>query len=70
MGETLANVTKDLDIHSYRIPIGVTGGIIPFNFPAMIPLWMFPVSVVCGNTCVLKVITLVIIFLFQWLPKL
>ncbi|XP_065213363.1 probable methylmalonate-semialdehyde/malonate-semialdehyde dehydrogenase [acylating], mitochondrial [Planococcus citri] len=54
MGETLPNVTKDLDILSYRVPLGVTGGIIPFNFPAMIPLWMFPVSLVCGNTCVLK----------------
>ncbi|XKL65157.1 hypothetical protein PGB90_005243 [Kerria lacca] len=54
MGETLSNVTKDMDIHSYRVPIGVTAGIAPFNFPAMIPLWMFPVAAVCGNTCVIK----------------
>lgn len=54
MGETLSNVAKDLDIHSYRVPLGVTAGIVPFNFPAMIPLWMFPVSLVCGNTCVMK----------------
>lgn len=57
MGETLSNVAKDLDIHSYRVPLGVTAGIVPFNFPAMIPLWMFPVSLVCGNTCVMKVMT-------------
>lgn len=55
MGETLPNVTKDLDIHSYKVPIGVTAGIVPFNFPAMIPLWMFPVAAACGNTSLMKV---------------
>lgn len=55
MGETLSNVATDMDIYSYRTPLGVTGGIVPFNFPAMIPLWMFPVSISCGNTCVIKV---------------
>jgi len=54
LGETLLNISKDLDTHSYRLPLGVTAGITPFNFPAMIPLWMFPVAVVLGNTSVLK----------------
>ena len=40
LGETLPNVAKDMDIHSYREPLGVTAGICPFNFPAMIPLWV------------------------------
>lgn len=43
-----------MDIHSYRVPLGVTAGITPFNFPAMIPLWMFPVAIACGNTHVIK----------------
>lgn len=55
LGHTLAGVAKDLDIHSYRVPLGVTAGITPFNFPAMIPLWMFPVALACGNTHVIKV---------------
>lgn len=54
LGHTLAGVAKDLDIHSYRVPLGVTAGITPFNFPAMIPLWMFPVALACGNTHVIK----------------
>eukprot|EP01116_Phalansterium_solitarium_P005407 TRINITY_DN16_c0_g1_i1.p1 TRINITY_DN16_c0_g1~~TRINITY_DN16_c0_g1_i1.p1 ORF type:complete len:526 (-),score=119.20 TRINITY_DN16_c0_g1_i1:139-1716(-) len=54
MGETLENVSRNIDTYSYRVPIGVTAGITPFNFPAMIPLWMFPLSMVCGNTFVLK----------------
>jgi len=54
LGETLPNISKDMDTMSYRIPIGVTAGITPFNFPAMIPLWMFPMALVCGNTMVLK----------------
>jgi len=54
MGETMQNVATGVDIHSYRIPLGVCAGIAPFNFPAMIPLWMFPMSTVCGNTFVLK----------------
>lgn len=54
LGETLPGVAKDMDIYSYRLPLGVTAGITPFNFPAMIPLWMFPLSLVCGNTMVLK----------------
>jgi len=54
MGETVENVGKHIDIYSYRQPLGVTAGICPFNFPAMIPLWMFPIAVTCGNTFLLK----------------
>jgi len=54
MGETLENVSRNVDTYSYRQPLGVCGGITPFNFPAMIPLWMFPLATVCGNTYVLK----------------
>ncbi len=54
MGETLGNLSRGLDTYSYRQPLGVTAGICPFNFPAMIPLWMFPVSTVCGNTMIMK----------------
>lgn len=45
MGETVPNVATDVDTHSYRVPLGVCAGIAPFNFPAMIPLWMFPLAV-------------------------
>ena len=54
LGETLPNVSKDMDTYSIRVPLGVTAGITPFNFPAMIPLWMFPLAVVTGNTMILK----------------
>lgn len=54
MGETVENITKDMDLYSYRQPLGVVAGICPFNFPAMIPLWMFPLALTCGNTFVLK----------------
>uniref|UniRef100_A0A6Q2WZI6 Methylmalonate-semialdehyde/malonate-semialdehyde dehydrogenase [acylating], mitochondrial n=1 Tax=Esox lucius TaxID=8010 RepID=A0A6Q2WZI6_ESOLU len=54
LGETLPSLTKDMDIYTYRLPIGVCAGIAPFNFPAMIPLWMFPMGMVCGNTYLLK----------------
>lgn len=54
MGETLENLAAGLDTYSYRQPLGVTAGICPFNFPAMIPLWMFPVALATGNTMVLK----------------
>lgn len=43
-----------MDTYSLRVPLGVTAGISPFNFPAMIPLWMFPLSLVAGNTMILK----------------
>ena len=54
MGETMPALSAGVDTHSYRLPLGVCAGVAPFNFPAMIPLWMFPMAVVCGNTFVLK----------------
>lgn len=54
MGETAENVAKGIDTYSYIQPLGVCLGITPFNFPAMIPLWMFPMAVACGNTFILK----------------
>ena len=54
MGETIENVSAGMDTYSYRVPLGVCGGIAPFNFPAMIPLWMFPLAITTGNTFVLK----------------
>lgn len=43
-----------MDLTSYRVPLGVCAGIAPFNFPAMIPLWMFPVALTTGNTYIMK----------------
>jgi len=54
MGETSENVSRSVDLYSYRAPIGVCAGIAAFNFPVMIPLWMYPVAITCGNTYVLK----------------
>jgi malonate-semialdehyde dehydrogenase (acetylating)/methylmalonate-semialdehyde dehydrogenase len=54
MGETVENVARNIDTYSYTQPLGVCAGITPFNFPAMIPLWMFPLSIACGNTFILK----------------
>ncbi|KAM0943714.1 putative methylmalonate-semialdehyde dehydrogenase (CoA acylating) [Dioscorea sansibarensis] len=54
MGEHVANVSNGIDTYSIREPLGVCAGICPFNFPAMIPLWMFPIAVTCGNTYILK----------------
>lgn len=54
MGETVENVARSIDTYSYTQPLGVCAGITPFNFPAMIPLWMFPLAIACGNTFVLK----------------
>ncbi|CAL8090071.1 unnamed protein product [Orchesella dallaii] len=54
LGETLSGIAKDMDTLSYRIPLGVCAGVCPFNFPAMIPLWMYPVALTCGNTFVIK----------------
>ncbi len=54
MGETVENVAGNIDCYSYTQPIGVCAGITPFNFPAMIPLWMFPLAIACGNTFILK----------------
>ena len=54
LGGTLPGITKDMDLTSYRVPIGVCAGIAPINFPAMIPLWMFPMATICGNTYIMK----------------
>jgi malonate-semialdehyde dehydrogenase (acetylating)/methylmalonate-semialdehyde dehydrogenase len=54
MGEIANNVATGVDTYTLQQPIGVCAGITPFNFPAMIPLWMFPMAIACGNTFVLK----------------
>jgi malonate-semialdehyde dehydrogenase (acetylating) / methylmalonate-semialdehyde dehydrogenase len=54
LGEFAENVAGGVDTYTLHQPIGVCAGITPFNFPAMIPLWMFPMAIVCGNTFVLK----------------
>ena len=53
-GEQAEDVGRGVDCHSLLQPVGVCVGITPFNFPAMVPLWMFPVAIACGNTFVLK----------------
>ena len=53
-GETAENVGTQVDTHSIRQPVGVCAGITPFNFPVMVPLWMFPMAIACGNTFILK----------------
>ena len=53
-GGFLENVAGGVDTYTLQQPLGVCAGITPFNFPAMIPLWMFPMAIVCGNTFVLK----------------
>jgi malonate-semialdehyde dehydrogenase (acetylating)/methylmalonate-semialdehyde dehydrogenase len=53
-GENLPQVADGIDGVTMREPIGVCAGITPFNFPAMVPLWMFPIAIACGNTFILK----------------
>jgi malonate-semialdehyde dehydrogenase (acetylating)/methylmalonate-semialdehyde dehydrogenase len=53
-GEFSENVSSDVDTYSIRQPLGVAAGVSPFNFPAMVPMWMFPLAIACGNTFVLK----------------
>jgi len=53
-GEFSENVSTEVDTYSIRQPLGVVAGITPFNFPAMVPMWMFPIAIACGNTFVLK----------------
>lgn len=58
MGESLMDASRGYDTVSYRIPLGVCAGVIPWNFPAMIPMgWMTPICIACGNTIVLKAAT-------------
>jgi malonate-semialdehyde dehydrogenase (acetylating)/methylmalonate-semialdehyde dehydrogenase len=54
MGDALENVSRSIDSISIRQPIGVCVGITPFNFPAMVPMWMFPFAIACGNSFILK----------------
>jgi malonate-semialdehyde dehydrogenase (acetylating) / methylmalonate-semialdehyde dehydrogenase len=54
MGETAENLAAGVDTYTFRQPLGVVAGVAPFNFPAMIPLWYFPLATVLGNTFVLK----------------
>ncbi|CAN7640376.1 CoA-acylating methylmalonate-semialdehyde dehydrogenase [Paenibacillus sp. LjRoot153] len=54
MGKQLPDIASNLESGMYRYPIGVIGGITPFNFPMMVPCWMFPLAIACGNTFVLK----------------
>jgi len=54
MGKQLPDIATGLESGMYRYPLGVVGGITPFNFPMMVPCWMFPLAIVCGNTFVLK----------------
>src|SRR5262245_19174851 len=54
MGQCLENIASNVDSETSRHPVGVCVGITPFNFPAMVPLWMYPVSITCGNTFILK----------------
>src|SRR2546421_6249665 len=53
-GEYSENVGTEVDTHTLRQPVGVCAGITPFNFPVMVPLWMFPLAIACGNTFILK----------------
>src|SRR3954464_12133873 len=53
-GEYSENVGTAVDTHTVRQPVGVCAGITPFNFPAMVPLWMFPMAIACGNAFILK----------------
>ena len=54
MGHSLENVSKGIDCQTIRQPLGVCAGITPFNFPAMVPMWMYPFAIACGNTFILK----------------
>ena len=54
MGDSLNDIARDIDCKTFRQPIGVCVGITPFNFPAMVPMWMYPFAIACGNSFVLK----------------
>lgn len=54
MGDSLSSIATDVEVANYRYPIGVVAGISPFNFPMMVPCWMFPMAIACGNSFVLK----------------
>lgn len=54
MGDTLTDIARGIDSETIRLPLGVVGGIVPFNFPLMVPMWMYPIAITAGNTFVLK----------------
>ena len=54
MGDSLSTIATNIEAVNYRYPIGVVGGITPFNFPMMVPCWMFPMAIACGNSFILK----------------
>ncbi|MGN8646781.1 CoA-acylating methylmalonate-semialdehyde dehydrogenase [Gracilibacillus sp. HCP3S3_G5_1] len=54
MGENLSTIATDIESQCFRYPIGIIAGITPFNFPMMVPCWMFPLAIACGNTFILK----------------
>jgi malonate-semialdehyde dehydrogenase (acetylating) / methylmalonate-semialdehyde dehydrogenase len=54
MGDSLENVSRGIDSMTIRQPVGVCAGITPFNFPAMVPMWMYPFAIACGNSFILK----------------
>ncbi|EAF0374259.1 TPA_asm: CoA-acylating methylmalonate-semialdehyde dehydrogenase [Listeria monocytogenes] len=54
MGDLLASIATDVEAANYRYPVGVVGGIAPFNFPMMVPCWMFPMAIALGNSFILK----------------
>jgi malonate-semialdehyde dehydrogenase (acetylating)/methylmalonate-semialdehyde dehydrogenase len=72
MGDTLENLARGVDCETMQQPLGVCVGITPFNFPAMVPMWMFPLALVCGNTFVLKPsekVPLTVVMLIELLEK-
>ncbi|WP_088042616.1 CoA-acylating methylmalonate-semialdehyde dehydrogenase [Bacillus sp. EAC] len=54
MGKQLPDIATNIESAMFRYPVGVIGGITPFNFPMMVPCWMFPLAIACGNTFILK----------------
>ncbi len=72
MGDTLENIARGVDCETMHQPLGVCVGITPFNFPAMVPMWMFPLALACGNTFVLKPsekVPLTVVMLVELLEK-
>src|SRR5215212_4303012 len=72
MGDTLENLARSVDCETLLQPLGVCVGITPFNFPAMVPMWMFPLALACGNTFVLKPsekVPLTVVLLIELLEK-
>lgn len=72
MGDTLENLARGVDCETMHQPLGVCVGITPFNFPAMVPMWMFPLALACGNTFVFKPsekVPLTAIYLIELLEK-